>query len=384
VLGWKLIFFSGGTLKMVRYVVVCLLFTGMVWGQAEPAASPVSRQEQANPSAPPASATGSEHAAPVDPGKDLPPDSPVLTVAGLCDYASTGKAFDPKCKTVITRKQFDVITNLLKPGAPPLERRVLAKEYLDILVKSQDALEMGLDKDPNFPDRVEVLRLLFYAKNVDKALNEKEWEGVTEKEIEDEYKNHANEYVMADVSRIFLPRFPPDDDPNEKLTDAEKQKRQDDWDAKLKQEADSLRARALAGEDFLKLQSEAYKLTGVNDVRGPQDIKVPNVLRRNFDPDQKSVMDLKPGEISPVLYDPTRGYCIFRMEDKHLLPLEKVKNMIRKQFEKERVQKDQAAIRAAATITYNDTYLGPASPEDSATFAGDQPTANQAQATPSK
>ena len=56
-----------------------------------------------------------------------------------------------------------------------------------------------------------------------------------------------------------------------------------------------------------------------------------NVRRKMFDENQHTVMNLKVGEISPVLYDD--GYYIYRMDTKSMLPLERVKGEIHKQFQ---------------------------------------------------
>jgi len=125
-----------------------------------------------------------------------------------------------------------------------------------------------------------------------------------------------------------------------------------------------LRARAAAGEDFVKLQNEAYAFTGVAQVQGPQSVLLQHMRRRHFDPDQKSVMDLKIGEVSPPLYDETRGYCIFKMDTKGMLPLDLMKPEIHKMFQSERVKRDMDAIQKEATVVYNDAYMGPPSSED--------------------
>jgi hypothetical protein len=183
-----------------------------------------------------------------------------------------------------------------------------------------------------------------------------------------------------------VPRFPPDEKPGETLNEVEKQKRQQAWDQALKKEADDLRARAVAGENFVRLQNEAYAFTGVTSVSGPQDVTLEGVRRKMFDPDQKSVMDLKPGETSLPLYDETRGYCIFRVNTKSMLPLEKMRPEIHKMFQTERIKSDLEAIQNQARVEYNDAYLGPDLPEESNTAAsgGAPSAANQAQPSAAK
>lgn len=353
-------------MNIIRSGLVCSLLAGLAWGQTDktnstvPAQVPTSQVTPVSPdaSAPPATLPGQDLAA-------VSADTPVITIAGLCDYASTGKVTDPSCKMVVTRAEFEIMARLARPKDPPQFATDIAHTYIESAEKAQKALQMGLDKKSTYPQRIEVLRLLFYAKMLNRQLEEQEWNKITEKQIEDYYHDNPQEYVIAEVQRIFLPRFPPDEKPGEKLSDAEKQKRQQEWDASLQREADSLRARAVAGEDYLKLQNEAYKFTAVNEVQGPESVVLHNVRRRHFDPDQKSVMDLKPGETSPVLYDPTRGYCIFRVDSKGMIPLVKVRLEIHKMFQTEGIKRDMDAIQSQAKITFNDAYLGPPSQDES-------------------
>lgn len=369
---------------MTRFGLVCVLLTGLAWGQTGNLSAPAPDQQQnSQASSAPASVPAPPAGHADDSLASVPPDAPVITIPGLCDYAKDGKVNDPKCKTVTTRAEFDLIMKLASPGlsTPPL-RRWNARTYVDTVIKAQMALELGLDKDPDFADRVEVLRLLFYAKTLDQTLDDQEWKKVTDKEIEDYYRNNPLEFETADVTRIFLPKFPPDEKPGETLNDAEKQKRQEAWDQTLKEEAEKLHSRALAGGDFAKLQQQAYAFTGVTDIVGPTDVVLKRVRRKMFDQNQHTVMDLKPGEISPVLYDD--GYYIYRMDTKSMLPLEKVRGEIHKKFQTEAIKRDKDAIQHEATVTYNEAYLGPELPEDSAPAPGAVPPQNQSQTATSK
>jgi len=369
-------------LNVIRSGLVCLLMAGLVWGQTDKTNSTVSAQGppsqvtpvSPNDSAPPATLPGQNLAA-------VSPDTPVITIAGLCDYASTGKFTDASCKNVVTRAEFEVLARLVRPKDPPQFATDIARMYIDIAVKSQKALQMGLDKKSTYPQRIEVLRLLFYAKTLDRKFEDDEWAKITPKDIDDYYRNNLPQFEIANVSCIFVPKFPPDEQPGETLTDAEKQARQRAWDQSLKEEAEKLHRRALAGEDFVALQREAYTFTGVTNVVGPTDVTLKNVRRKMFDQNQPAVMDLKVGEISPPLYDD--GYYIYRMDSRSMLPLEKVRGEIHKQFQVEGVKRDKDAIQREATITYNDVYLGPPSEDDSdksASGAGQPPNPSQAEA----
>jgi hypothetical protein len=354
---------------MIRCLAVCVLLASLALAQSTTTPAPSAPKPQSQgPAASNAPATPASQ--PADDSSALPPDAIVMTFPGLCDYDVSHKFTDPQCKTVVTRAQFDAIVQILHPASTPAGRRIVAGMYTEKLLQTQKALALGLDKTtPHFEERMEVRRLVFYAKKLNETFEQQDWKSVTDKEIEGYYHSHSEEFLSGSVDRIFLPRFPPDEKPGETLSADEKQKRQQEWDQKLKQEADSLRARAVAGEDFLTLQNEAYTFTGVGEVEGPKDVTLKGVRRKMFDPDQKSVMGLQPGEVSQPLYDETRGYCIFRMNTKSMMPLEKVAPEIHKAFQTERMKKDFAAVDKQATITYNDAYLGPAGTEEQNTSA---------------
>ena len=98
----------------------------------------------------------------------------------------------PECKTVITRAQFEKVLEALKPNAPQAIRRSLANTYVQLLVKSHEALKMGLDKDPDFADRLEVLRLTVDHSALDEELKRQESAKITDKQVDDYYRDHPD------------------------------------------------------------------------------------------------------------------------------------------------------------------------------------------------
>src|SRR5271166_1862415 len=243
---------------MTRSGLVCLLLASVAWGQADGAKAGGAAQGQksqgpasvSQPATAPANGTEKKEIY----ASNVPPDAPIITIAGLCDHPPAGKAATTDCKTVITRAQFDEVLNLTIPDALPAARRIVANTYIQMLVKAQKAREAGLTQQRDFDSRVEVLRLLFYQKALDKAINEQEWNGVTDKEIDDYYAKNPLNFVQVDVDRLFVPKFHPDYDPSKNLTDAEKHKIDEQWYQTLKEYTEKLRARWLAGEDLLALE----------------------------------------------------------------------------------------------------------------------------------
>jgi hypothetical protein len=352
---------------MARCGLMCLLMVSIAWGQIGNTALPsVQGQETPRSAAPPAG--DQDFGFPAD---KVPKEAPIITITGLCDHPGSGKSAASDCKTVITRAEFDEIVDVLKPHAPQAARKLLAFSYVQALVKEQKALEMGLDKRPDFANRMEVHRLLVSQVTLDEALNRQEWDNTSDKEIEDYYRNNPAEFVQVDAERVFLPWFEPDDDPNKKLTEAEKQERDREWQRALKQEAYKLHSRALAGEDFLDLEKEAYTFTGVSSDVNRMNITLPRTRRLMLTPALMPLMDLEPGQISAVLVE-DNGYYMFKATKKVSMPFDDhVRKEIHAKFRDERVKKDKADIErlAVTSTTYNESYFGPPLPPKTRTPA---------------
>jgi len=337
---------------MMRYAFVCLLLTVMAWGQA------------ASPPPPPAQAPGSQAGAPPNaPGNDqatkVAPDAPVITIAGLCDHPPADKAAaDPNCKTVITRAEFEKILESVQPNMPPRVRRQFAMRYSMALVMSEKAHEMGLDQGPKFEDRMKLMRIQVLSQEYNQAQQEKAGQ-ISDQDIADYYKSHAGDYEEADLQRIFVPRAQQPPASKIKLSAAAEEKRREDSEAIMKKEADKLHARAVAGEDFTKLQAEAFLTAGLKTK--PPSTKMDDVRRSGLPPAQASVMDLKTGDISAVISDAS-GFYIFKVGKKEETPLDKVKEEIRATLRSQHMQEQMQAVQQSATPTLDESYFGPEMP----------------------
>ncbi|MGB7585974.1 MAG: peptidylprolyl isomerase [Terriglobales bacterium] len=342
---------------MARCGVMCLLLLSVAWAQ-----TPNTTRS--------ALAHGQESAAIPAPVQDsgfhadkVPLNDPVITITGLCDHPSTRKS-NANCETVITRAEFEAVVDVVKPHAPQPVRKMLAKSYVQALVEGNKAVEMGLDKRPDFADRMEVNRLLVSQETLDEALNQRAWDKVSDKQIEHYYRNNPDQFVQVDAERIFVPWFEPDEDPNQKLTGLEKRNRDLAWQRSLRGEADKLHARALAGEDFLELQKEAYKFTGVSSDIDRTNIALPRTRRLMLDSVMMPLMDLKPGQISAVLVE-DNGYDIFKATGRRIMPFDAhVIKEIHGKLRDEIVAKEKTALARleATSTTYNEDYFGPPLP----------------------
>jgi len=338
---------------MKLYGLVCLLLAAMAWGQAaSPAPTPATQPPGAAPNGT-ANLAGSADASKV------PPDAPVVTINGVCPNPAAGKPDDPNCKTVITRAEFERLLDAVQPNMPPRVRRQFAMRYSSALVMAQKAHEMGLDQGTKFDDRMQLARIQILSQFLTQAVQAKAAE-ISDKDIEDYYQTNSANYEEADLQRIFIPHSQQLPASKVKLSAAAEKKRQEDADEVMKKEADKLHTRAVAGEDFAKLEGEAYVLAGVKTK--PPSTKMGQVRRNGLPATQASVFDLKAGDVSAVLSDQS-GYFIYKVGKKDVTPLDdKLKEEIRSALRTQRVQEQMQAVQKSGTPTLDESYFGPEMP----------------------
>jgi len=330
---------------MLRSGLVCLLLGVLAWGQA-------AKSSQDAPTLTAPTANPGEHTKPAK-AAIVAPDAAVITINGLCDHPSIDKTAASGCKVVFTRAQFEAFADLVQPNLPPGQRRQLAANYADVLILAEQAQEMDLDKGPRFEELLKLQRLSLLRQLLQEALREKAGQ-ISDKDIADYYQQNVSAYEEAQLQRLYVPHSQQLDPPVEQLTASDLQKRQQDSEAAMKKEADELRARAVAGEDFAKLQEEAYKVAEIKTAFPPS--KMQTYRRRDLSPAQVSVMNLKSGEISPVIKDAS-GYFIYKAGEKDTVPLEKVRDQIISTLRSQRLQQYMKAAQQSATTVLNDQYF---------------------------
>jgi hypothetical protein len=147
-----------------------------------------------------------------------------------------------------------------------------------------------------------------------------------------------------------------------KPDDPEAQKKREASESAMKEEADKLRARAAAGEDFTKLQQDAYDFAGQK--LKATNTRVDNVTKGRFPASDASIFELKVGEVSPVLNDP-QAYMIYKIEAKKDQALDEVRPEITRALEQQRFQQESTDLRKTVTekTSYDDAYFAaPAAP----------------------
>ena len=339
--------------------LVCLLLAGLAYGQA------------AQPATPPAAGAKAEPSVSAAPDKapevKVGPDDAVITLKGFCaDASQQGDA----CKTVITRAQFEKLAEALQPGMSPAMRRNLASTYAQMLRMSAAAEKRGLEKDPKYDELMYYVRMQILSRELRDALQEDSGK-VSDADIEDYYKKNEASYEQATLARIIVPRAkqiapsaaaPKADEKAGVKTAVNAAAPQPPTEAQRKAAAEAmtkvaedLHARAVKGEDFDKLQKEAYAAAGLPG--NPPNTKMEKVRATTLPVNQRAVMDLKPGEVSEVISAPNSDHYIYKLVSKEAMSLDTVKTEIRGAISSQRFRDSMQSFQG--NVDLNDSYFGP-------------------------
>jgi hypothetical protein len=336
---------GGFALRTIGTGLICLLLAGTVAAQSN--SGPVVEPRNSKPV--------QELPAP-SPEQKISPDAPVITLDGVCDKGTAAA----DCKTVVTRAEFEKIVNALMPNMPKQQQKAFASRYATALLLSQKAHDLGLDKTPEFEVQLKLQRLQTLAQLGQQSL-EKEATQVSDTDIAAYYKQHTSDFQLLSYDRLYVPKQKQMDAASLKPNDPEAQKQREASEAAMKEEADKMRARAAAGEDFTKLQQEVYDFAGQK--LKATSTRVPNVAKTRFPASDASVFDLKVGEVSPVLNDP-QAYMIYKVEAKQDQPLEEVKAEITRLLQQQKVQQARQDLQKTASekTKLDEAYFGVPAP----------------------
>ncbi len=284
------------------------------------------------------------------PNSNVAPDAPVITIQGLCEKPPNSNATPAECSTVITRTEFEKLINAVQPNMPPANRKAFATRYVTVLVLSEKAHEMGLDKGPEFDEQMYIARMQILARLAAGQMQH-DAANVPDSQINDYYQQHQNDYKTVSFERIFVPKQKEDTAGPPKSASA---KNDSNSEAEMKDEADKLRARAAAGEDPVKLQQEANDFAG-NKTK-VTNVKAEDVRKPNIPPTDAAIFDLKAGEVSPVFSDPT-GYRIYKVEEIKALPLASVHEEIARALQGQNMKNAFDSLENSAKPTFDNAYF---------------------------
>jgi hypothetical protein len=365
--------------------LLCVLLGTLAWGQMQPGPTPMQPSPtQQSPTQAPGAAK-----APETPAAEVPENAPVLTIDGVCPPApktagvakpATGKpaaapAKKPAdCKTVITRAEFEKIASALSPNVTPQLKRQLAQALPKFMAMSEAAKKKGLDKTPQFKQTLKVAEMQILTTELQRSVQE-EADKVSATEIEDYYKKNPEAYEQFSLDRLFIPRFKQAEEEKADSKDNVKEEKLPEDQQKAKEEAekakqaegeqamnklaDSLRERAAAGEDFAKLQKEAFGAAGMK--MDSPTVNLPTVRRTGLPPAHSSVFDLKVGEVSALISD-NGGHYVYKVVSKEVLPLDKVTNDIHNTLKTQHLKDAMEKYQNSYHVDTNEAYFGPPQP----------------------
>jgi hypothetical protein len=353
--------------------LMCVLLGTLAWGQAAPSAPPP----------PPQPAP-----APPDTSAAVPANAAVITVIGACapqakPAAAKGTAAKPatmamapaaktpaaECKTVITKAQFEELVKALIPNPTPQSKKQLAGVLPRFIGMSSEAKKEGLDKKKEFDETVKFAKMQILTTELQRKIQD-DAANITPQEIEKYYNEHLDTFEQFNVDRLFVPRTKQGDaeakededkDKDEKLSDdakkakaAEEKAKADESEQAMTKLADSLRTRAAAGEDFVKLQKEAFDAAGMK-IESPT-VVLPNVRRTGLPPGHAAVFDLKVGEVSQVLSD-SGGHYIYKVNSTDHLTLDQAKGEIHAKLQNDRTREMMDKVNNSFHTVTNDLYF---------------------------
>jgi hypothetical protein len=343
---------------MIRRLIICVFIASTALAQTPGATK---KQGSTAPKAPVASPTPTPQATPPsllnrdEKPAELPPDTPVISIKGLCP-AENGVAVTNKvpstsdCGMTVTKQQFDNLVkafNTNNQNVPPAQRRKLGESYVELLVFSEAAKAAGIENTPAF---IEVMRVLRMKTAGDLYRNQlaEQYRNPSEQEIEDYYKANQEKFEGAKLSRIFIPAANPDP----QATAAQKEA----YQKKVGQVADDIQARAAKGEDMSKLQKEAYTTLAI--AATPPTTDLGQARHGAFPPKiDQEIFSHKAGEV--FRSDEATGHMIYRVEGKQTSPLESAKAEIIQQLFREKMEAKTKELNSAVHTEYNEKYFGP-------------------------
>jgi peptidyl-prolyl cis-trans isomerase C len=378
--------------------LLCVVIGTLAWGQAAPSApppaqAPASGAPATQAGAPPATQAAPPARGPVMPGAPTkPPAAPdtsaipasaaVITINGICSSqpaAAKGTAAKPAakkstadCKTVITKAEFEKLASSLSPNVTPQMKKQLSTVLPTAIAMSNEAKKRGLDKTTQYQETLNFMKMQILKNELTRHIQD-EAANVPQADIKKYYDQNPEAYEQYNLDRLFVPRTkqePPETkeerEQDQKLSEdqqkakeaAEKAKAEENEQAMTKL-AETLRARAAAGEDFIKLQKEAFDAAGMK-IESPT-VNLPKVRRTGLPPTHSAVFDLKAGEVSQVIND-AGGHYIYKLNSKDVLPLEQVKDEIHNTLQSQRNRDMMEKINNSFKVETNEAYFGPPQP----------------------
>jgi hypothetical protein len=333
----------------------------------------------------------------------VPPDATVITINGVCDVSlsasedakasaksatatksTTGTRTstragavkpDPSgavgsksassvgdCKTQITRAQFEKLLKTAAPTAPPSARRQIAARFVQFFTAANEGVKLGVEKDPDFPEQLALMRLQLLAQDAEKKLQTQAAD-VSEADEKNYYGQNPSAFEEVTLTRIFVPRTG--------AAPASSAQGQTSPDAEAI--AKDARQQLASGIDPEKVKKSVYDQ--LKNTTTPPTTKFGAKRRGTLPPaHEQKVFEMKPGEVSDVISDSV-GYVVYRVDSRQELPFDQVKDDIKRKITQQRMEDARQQILNASKADFNDSYFGPeAAPPKPPSLGGTPPS----------
>jgi parvulin-like peptidyl-prolyl isomerase len=148
------------------------------------------------------------------------------------------------------------------------------------------------------------------------------------------------------------------DPASQKPGDPDLQKKREASETEMKAEADKLRARAATGEDFAKLQQEAYDFAGYTQIKASNP-RVDKARKDRIPPADASIFELKVGDVSQVFSGPS-GFVVYKVDAIEDLPVASVHDEISRKLASDREKGQIETVQSSTNL--DDAYFGTPAP----------------------
>ncbi len=326
----------------------CLLLSTLAFGQAAapPAQKTPSAKAPVTQVAPKAAAPQAAPKAPAAaPSAEVSPNTPVITLNGVCETKAGQAKPAAECKTVLTRAEFERILSMNPQAAQmaPQVRQQMASRVAQLMIIAHEAEKQGVQNRPETKELIRFAIMNAEAQELARMLQER-YAHSTPEEVQKYYDANKSQFEVANLKRLIIPKpRPPEGKPPVD-------------EAAFKASAEKIQQAAAAGGDFEKLQKDAFEAAEIK--AAPPSTAVNGAKLAEMPGDHKVAFALKPGEVSQLISDPN-AYYVYKLESKETVSLEKAKPEIEKQLQSEKIEKAAQEITGSVKPVFNPAYFGP-------------------------
>jgi parvulin-like peptidyl-prolyl isomerase len=205
----------------------------------------------------------------------------------------------------------------------------------------------GLDKDPEVLKQLSLMRENLVAnaqlQKIEKGI------AVNDEDLKKAYDAHKNEYEQVKARHILV-AF--------KGSPAAQEGKPELTEEQAKAKAEDLRKQLVAGASFEELAKKESDDVG----SGSRGGDLGSFGRGQMVPEfEQAVFGGKAGDVTPVVRT-QYGYHIIKIEEHNTTAFDQVKANLEKEARQEKLQARLDEMKAAAKVTFNDAYFGPATP----------------------